>query len=272
MTDLSSKIRNVPEDDNGGPVENVASSPTMLVIGIVADVSAVVLLLFTEGFQSWLASNTQVVTISLGALLLIAITAVNRYYALRKSTRTLRGRVQSSDLAAQRAQQESIRLASVEGDLRTEVATLRQANRDLEDRLASPSDKDIERFGAFLSKYGPDSALIKFVRSEYMVDNITSQQDTYMDHATDDWNQDPTTYRDAELAASFELVKETFFAWRRKKSQYFFPRNTPGMYGIPPEWPVNQYQEATDELFRTSTDFVDQYDAFMRLAGRKNLI
>lgn len=68
-----------------GPVARAIESPAISIIGVVADVAAVVVLLNSDSARSWLSRNTTVVIFALALLALTTVFLLNAWLASRSS-------------------------------------------------------------------------------------------------------------------------------------------------------------------------------------------
>ncbi len=104
-----------------GPVDRVLRSPVLGVVGVVADVTAVILLVNSHGFLGFARAHTGLLMFVFAGVLALLIGSANAWLRLRGISK-------------------------------------------------APTDQDKNRFANFLTDFGLDSPLYKWLKDGYMVD------------------------------------------------------------------------------------------------------
>jgi len=225
-----------------GVLAKALESPAIVIVGSVADFSAVLLLLNNQSALLWTAHHPQGAILIMASLAILLIGLLNAWLQARSLAR------------------------------RSQVA-LRELTREL-----SPQDK--ARFAEFWEDFGAESHLYYWLKNDYMVDKARYKDIRALREVVSKWNDDLTNYHDHELAAAFiELhealsgVQLTTFSnyWRNENSSTL---DDCTLFVVPPEWEYGKgerWNKAIGELEAAHDRVMEAYQRFINLAHQKRV-
>lgn len=227
--------------DKQGPVSKALESPAIVIVGAVADIAAVVVLLSSETFLSWVRNHPRPTLLALASIVLLCFALLNAWLQARGIVRR---------------------------------------NREVIETLSlEPSSQDRERFREFWDNFGVESPLYAWLKNGYLIDKAFYRDLRALDAVVDRWDRDPTNYDDPELAAEFTQLSESLSSMRSATSQYYFAVDTGPLedhtfFAIPREWEhvqKEQWKAAFGTLETVHDDVMANYRDFLNIAQRKKV-
>ena len=228
-----------------GVVLRVTGSTGFAVFGIVADVSAVILLAMSEDVREAVSQNPLIAILVGGASLLLALILINLVSRNRASELKLRARID-----------------------------------ELEDSLRSPVNADIKRWNEFWADFGRDSALYVWLKEEFYGSYAWEQEIDELNEIYRKWSRDPIEYYDETVQQAFSPLRESVSKLYMVLSRYYWVERIPGevveigrrRLMIPPEWDYEKKDEAVAAINSAWDDVMDRYDKFTKAAKDRKLL
>ncbi len=166
----------------------------------------------------------------------------------------------------------SLLLVAVVLALSNVLVSQRARISDLEARLADPSAHDSDMFQAFNQYASPQSNLLTWLRSGFLVTSYEDTQLNLLGQFIDFYDRDPRGFDDAELNAMHTELIQRFRTLRNRINPNIFPVPHSNRYTIPPEWRDERPElhcEAVEQISTAHDELLEAYDAFIISAQRK---
>ncbi len=228
--------------DTDGIVLRVAGSTAFVVTGIVADVSAVVLLALSDDVRQAASDNPLTMIAISGGLALITLTVINLY-----------------SRALTRAREDEVRIRTLEGQLGT----------------ANPSD--IARWDEFWRDFGRDAPLYRWLREGFYTTNANERELNELDRVDKKWTRDPARYYDADVNRAFASLRDALSKLEDVTVHNYWAEQVPDVatgqrtFSIPPEWDHVRRTEAVREINGAWDAVMVAHETFISVCYTKKL-
>lgn len=214
--------------------DRISGSAMVLVVGLIADITAAAFFLVSSDTRSWLKSHYLFVAVT--ALLLTA-----GVLALLNMVLSLRGE-------------------------------LRSARDELQARLSSPTEHDMEMFRAVNGYASPQSHMIIWLREGFLVSRAEDRQVRDLENMVLFFEREPRGFDDHEIHSAYREFLQSARLLLNKISEHMWLEGRTGWLNIPPEWDATQPERrdrAMQEIGEAHDQFMQSYDAFFLALQQK---
>ncbi|MBW0105246.1 hypothetical protein [Pseudonocardia sp. KRD291] len=256
-----------------GPVEQFSNNLGFTVIAVVADVSAVVAVIYNPELIEALSRNVQWLIGMIAILMLAAVVLFDLY--IRERIRS-RGDKQAQD---ERHTREINDLRAVHEDVQAELSRKRaEAEQALEEERRRANPADLRRWSKFWEDFGPESTLLKWLDTHFDPNGVLDSVTQSLDIVLARWERERFNYYDPDMAAAaneFEVALRELDD--RTTADWFYQpgpegRASSGRMTIPPEWNYKRKDAAVKAIQEAREDVVAKYAQLVRVAAEKGIL
>jgi hypothetical protein len=254
-----------PPEEIDGIVIKTAGTTGFVVVGIIADVSAVVLLAISEDVHDAAAANPLAMIALTGFVALIAVILLNMY-----------SRAGSATIAKDRAMITAVRAKELE--LQVAVSSRDARILELEGQLAGPAVADMARWAEFLTDFGRDSLLYIWLTEHFYVAYAWEREVRELDRINNKWSREPSRFYDEEIEQAFQTLRVALLGLDEATGRYYwYDRDPEAEIGkrrliLPGEWDYQKKDEAVAAIQGSWNEVMEAHKEFFRIAHSKRLV
>ncbi|MFE9435827.1 hypothetical protein [Streptomyces sp. NPDC006640] len=224
--------------DSHSVSDRISASAAMLIVGVIADVSAAAFFLASSDTRVWLKGRYMWLAVAGLLLIAVILALLNRLYS--HSAR---------------------------------ISELHNVVSAMESRLAGPSRNDVEMFRTINRYVSPQSGLMVWLRDGFLETRVREIELDALHGFLAFFEREPRGFVDVEIEGHYRRFLTSCRALSNLMAQYFHPNPRTEWYVMPIDWEFVQPEIMRDAIRQINTEHdavMEAYDALLRAAQRKN--
>jgi hypothetical protein len=220
--------------------EKISGSTVMLVVGLIADISAAALFLVSSDTRTWLRDHYMAITVASLLIVAVALTLLNT-------------------------------LLSHKG----QISELQEQLSELRSQLKEPTEHDIEMLKAINNRVSPQSSILLWLREGFLVTRAPTEQVNELERVVQFFEREPRGFDDHDVEEDYRRFIDAGRGLVNKISEHMWYDGQNGTWlAIPREWDREQPErrdQAMEEISEARHSFIEAYDGFFLCVQRKRM-